>query len=112
MIDDYLASSPSSSRQLPDGYHELVAEADGVRHALAAHPVPLRSPATAIRSARTSSIPATRMWIVDWEYSGMNDPMWDLGDLSVEGGFDAAQDQRLLDTYFGGPRAPSIAAAW
>ena len=31
-----------------------------------------------------------RMWIVDWEYSGMNDPMWDLGDLSVEGGFDQA----------------------
>jgi thiamine kinase-like enzyme len=30
-----------------------------------------------------------RIFIVDWEYSGMNDPMWDLGDLSVEGGFDA-----------------------
>ncbi|MEZ5716403.1 MAG: hypothetical protein R3D85_15330 [Paracoccaceae bacterium] len=30
----------------------------------------------------------TAMWIVDWEYSGMNDPLWDLGDLSVEAGFD------------------------
>ena len=28
-----------------------------------------------------------RMWIVDWEYSGMNDPMWDLGDLVVEAAF-------------------------
>jgi thiamine kinase-like enzyme len=41
------------------------------------------------------------MWLVDWEYSGMNDPMWDLGDLSVEGGFDAGQDDELLQGYFG-----------
>jgi thiamine kinase-like enzyme len=41
------------------------------------------------------------MWIVDWEYSGMNDPLWDLGDLSVEGGFDAAQDEEMMRAYFG-----------
>jgi thiamine kinase-like enzyme len=41
------------------------------------------------------------MWIVDWEYSGMNDPMWDLGDLSVEGGFEAGQDAEMLCAYFG-----------
>jgi thiamine kinase-like enzyme len=46
-----------------------------------------------------------RVWIVDWVYSGMNDPMWDLGDLSVEGGFDPGQDEELLDGYFvGAPR--------
>ena len=43
------------------------------------------------------------MWIVDWEYSGMNDPMWDLGDLSVEAAFDADQDKRLIEAYFGRP---------
>ena len=42
------------------------------------------------------------MWIVDWEYSGMNDPMWDLGDLSVEGGFGPEQDAEMLAAYFGG----------
>jgi len=35
-----------------------------------------------------------RMWIVDWEYSGMNDPIWDLGDVSVEAEFDQAQPAR------------------
>ena len=42
----------------------------------------------------------TRMWVVDWEYSGMNDPLWDLGDMSVEAGLDEAErpgdDGRLL----------------
>jgi thiamine kinase-like enzyme len=46
------------------------------------------------------------MWIVDWEYSGMNDPLWDLGDLAVEGVFDSAQEEELLSAYFeGGPTA-------
>ncbi|MDG2405373.1 MAG: LPS biosynthesis choline kinase, partial [Paracoccaceae bacterium] len=43
------------------------------------------------------------MWIVDWEYSGMNDPLWDLGDLSVEAGMDAAQDAEMMAAYFGRP---------
>ena len=43
------------------------------------------------------------MWIVDWEYSGMNDPMWDLGDLSVEAAFGESQDEAMLYAYFGGP---------
>jgi thiamine kinase-like enzyme len=33
--------------------------------------------------------------------------MWDLGDLSVEAGFDAAQDEEMLAAYFGG--APAAA---
>ena len=44
------------------------------------------------------------MYIIDYEYAGNNDPMWDLGDLSVEGGFDAEQDAVLLRAYFGGDR--------
>jgi thiamine kinase-like enzyme len=47
------------------------------------------------------------MWIVDWEYSGMNDPLWDLGDLSVEAGFDADQDMELLRAYFGRDPSPA-----
>ena len=30
----------------------------------------------------------------------MNDPMWDLADLSVEAGFNAAQDEEMLLGYF------------
>ena len=47
-----------------------------------------------------------RMWIVDWEYSGMNDPLWDLGDLSVEAGFSAAQDAEMMRAYCGREPAP------
>lgn len=46
--------------------------------------------------------------LVDWEYSGLNDPGWDLAHLSVECGFDADDHDRLLHAYCGGPPAPDL----
>lgn len=43
-----------------------------------------------------------RMYLIDWEYAGMNDPMWDLADLSVESGFSASEDDMLLTAYLRG----------
>lgn len=42
-----------------------------------------------------------RMYLVDWEYAGMNDPMWDLADLSIEAAYGAGEDELLLECYFG-----------
>ena len=57
-------------------------------------------PAIATPCARTFLDTGEIMWIVDWEYSGMNDAMWDLGDLSVEGEFSDDQDAEMLRAYF------------
>ncbi len=42
-----------------------------------------------------------RMRIIDWELSGLNDPCFELGDFSVEQGFDEIEDKLILETYFG-----------
>lgn len=39
--------------------------------------------------------------IVDWEYAGMGDCFFDLGNLAVNHGFTAAQETSLLRHYFG-----------
>ncbi len=101
MIDDYLGILSTKDVALPDGYHDVVAEAESIRAALAAHPAPL-APCHCDPLCENFLDTEERMWIVDWEYSGMNDPMWDLGDLSVEGGFSAAQDEEMIQAYFGG----------
>ena len=102
MIDDYLKVLSTKDVALPAGYHDVVREADGsVRSALAAHPLPLVA-CHCDPLCENFLDAGERMWIVDWEYSGMNDPMWDLGDLSVEGGFDARQEDEMLAAYFGG----------
>ncbi len=101
MIEEYLGILSAKDVSLPDGYHDVVAEASVVREALDRHPVQ-QVPCHCDPLCENFLDTADRMWIVDWEYSGMNDPMWDLGDLSVEGEFDAVQDAEMLRAYFGG----------
>ena len=101
MIDDYLKILATKDIELPAGYHDVVREAETVRAALNAHPLPL----TACHCdplCENFLDTGRRMWLVDWEYSGMNDPMWDLGDLAVEAQFDAAQEDEMIRAYFGG----------
>jgi thiamine kinase-like enzyme len=43
----------------------------------------------------------TSVRIVDWEYAGMGDRYFDLGNLSVNNGFAESDDERLLAAYFG-----------
>ncbi len=106
MIDDYLAILATRDVALPEGYHGVVAEAQGVREALEAHPADLR-PCHCDPLCENFLDAGDRMWIVDWEYSGMNDPMWDLGDLAVEGGFDSRQEREMVEAYFGRPATPA-----
>jgi thiamine kinase-like enzyme len=106
MIDDYLGHLTRKDVALPQGYHQVLDEAQSIRAALAARPLPL-APCHCDPLCENLLDTGSRMWVVDWEYCGMNDPMWDLGDLSVEGGFDAAQDAEMLQAYFGGPPTPA-----
>lgn len=47
-----------------------------------------------------------KLFLIDWEYSGMNEAMWDLSCLSIEIGYDEAQDAELLLDYY--QREPSL----
>lgn len=42
-----------------------------------------------------------KMWLIDWEYSGMNEAMWDLSCLSIEAAFTEENDNALLTAYYG-----------
>jgi thiamine kinase-like enzyme len=106
MVDNYLKVLAELGAELPAGYHDVVREAGAVRTALAARDWPL-APCHCDPLCENFLDTGERMWLVDWEYSGMNDPMWDLGDLSVEAGFDEAQEEELLRGYFGGEVAPA-----
>jgi len=44
-----------------------------------------------------------RLWLIDWDYAGFNTPLFDLGGLSSNNGFTAAEDDAMLAAYFGRP---------
>ncbi len=101
MIDGYLKVLGTKEVELPEGYHDVVGEAEAVRAALERNPAAL-APCHCDPLCENFLDTGERMWIVDWEYSGMNDPMWDLGDLSVEAGFDESQEAEMMAAYFDG----------
>jgi thiamine kinase-like enzyme len=105
-IDDYLVLLRRNRARIPEGYDRLQQQAERARAVLAAHPAAL-APCHNDPLAENFLDTGERMVIVDWEYAGMNDPMWDLGDLSVEAGFTAAQDAALLAAYFAGAAPPA-----
>ena len=46
---------------------------------------------------------AGKLWLIDWEYSGQNDPFWDVAAHLLESGFDEAQQRQFLKCYLGRP---------
>ena len=48
-----------------------------------------------------------QLYLIDWEYAGMNDSMWDLADVSIESDYNDTDDENLLTEYLG--VEPSIA---
>jgi len=94
-IDQYLelagAETPAALRRL----REL---AEPARAALEAHPVAWvpshidPAPANFLQGAQG-------LVLIDWEYSAMCEPAWDLAGLAIEAKLDPAQRRRLLEAY-------------
>src|SRR5664280_178990 len=42
-----------------------------------------------------------RMWVIDWEYGGMTDPYFDLGDFVMEHPFSREEQRLIIATYCG-----------
>ncbi|MEX3008507.1 phosphotransferase [Hoeflea sp. TYP-13] len=41
-----------------------------------------------------------RIWLIDWDYAGFNSPLFDLGGLASNNGFDEEQEIWLLENYY------------
>ncbi len=105
MIEEYLhLLSKGKAIELPEGYHDVVEQSKSVKEALDRNPVDL-APCHCDPLCENFLKQDEKMWIVDWEYSGMNDPYWDLGDLSVEASMPEEAEMALLQGYLG--RDPS-----
>jgi thiamine kinase-like enzyme len=109
-IDGYLDLLRGWRTPLPEDYYEVGRKTRAVRLALEAFPaglVPCHNdpwPGNLL----DADGPDGRIYLIDWEYSGMNDPLWDLADLSVEGGFKLEQDRAMMEVYYGTGLSPAL----
>jgi thiamine kinase-like enzyme len=110
LLEDYAEIVRGRGGTLPGAYSEAVFAAARIAAALpVAVACPCHNDLLGGNIIRVTSDGSMR--IVDWEYAGMGDPRFDLGNLSINNGFDEATDERLLRAYHGEPPSDRARAA-
>jgi thiamine kinase-like enzyme len=100
LTDYYLGVVDARSIRIPDGYRRELPKVALIEAALAARPHPT-VPCHNDLLAENYLDDGKKLWIVDYEYSGNNDPTFELGNTAQELGFDAARQEELCAAYFG-----------
>jgi thiamine kinase-like enzyme len=103
LVEQYAEIGREHGSEPPDGYDEALKVAHAIERDIGGQPghepVPAHNdllPANFLREG-------TRMQLIDWEYAGMGDRWFDLGNFAVNNELDDDQEALLLEAYFGEP---------
>jgi thiamine kinase-like enzyme len=99
-VEFYVRICDQRDVRVPEGYRERLRDVAEVERALSARPMPT-VPCHNDLLAENYIDDGRQLWIVDFEYSGNNDPCFELGDTAQECAFDGDERARLCEAYFG-----------
>jgi thiamine kinase-like enzyme len=105
----YLKIVQDNGFRMPADYLDFAEQFESVRRVLAADQttVPCNNDLLAANFVEDGD----RMWLIDYDYSGNNDPCFELGNTSCECQLSADQREELVTAYFGRPLRHKIARA-
>ena len=96
----YLSTVQRRGFRLPQGYTDFEHQASQVRRALDAKPV-VTVPCNNDLLAGNFIDDGTKLWLIDYEYSGNNDPCFELGNLWSEPNLSLEHLESLVEAYDG-----------
>ena len=101
VVEQYRRIAEARGAAPPPGFGEL---ADGARAIRAALSGPEHAPVPCHNDLLSANLldDGRRLRILDWEYAGMGDRHFDLGNVAANNGFSEADDEALLDAYWPG----------
>ena len=108
LTDFYLQIAAERGIRIPPNYPQRMKAVHQIERALAAKPsatVPCHNDLLAENYIDDGS----QLWIVDYEYSGNNDPCFELGNTCQEQQFDTPRIEALCSAYFGSARPDKLA---
>jgi thiamine kinase-like enzyme len=108
LTEFYLGVCRERDVRIPDGFAERLGQVGEIERAFDRNPMP-PAPCHNDLLAENYIDDSSMLWIVDFEYSGNNDPCFELGDTAQECGFDKDQRAKLCEAYFG-KSTPSLLA--
>jgi thiamine kinase-like enzyme len=102
VVEDYRDTGLAGGATIPPAYEDAAGHAAAIEAALQG---PEHTPVPCHNDLLTANFihDGTGIRIVDWEYAGMGDRYFDLGNLSINNGFEEADDERLIEAYSGEP---------
>lgn len=96
----YLGIVEEHDVRIPEGMRDRLPRLAEVERALAVHALP-SVPCHNDLLAENYIDDGRQLWIVDFEYSGNDDPCFELGDTAQECGYDEELRTALCEAYFG-----------
>ncbi len=108
IVEAYRALAAARGVLIPREYDLAQAVARRIELALLTNPIELRPCHNDLLNANFID-DGVRIRIVDWEYAGMGDPFFDLGNFSINHELQPDEDRALLEAYEGGARPERLA---
>jgi thiamine kinase-like enzyme len=100
LTEFYLRVCEERDVRMPEGFRDRLPQVAEIERAFERRPLP-QVPCHNDLLAENYIDDGRTLWIVDFEYSGNNDPCFELGDTAQECGFDAELRAALCEAYFG-----------
>jgi thiamine kinase-like enzyme len=96
--------------RLPDRFEEFEPQVRAIEEAMQARPEPT-VPCNNDLLAENLILVGDEMRLIDYEYSGNNEPSFELGDIWSESNLSLEQLEQLVETYYGRPLRNKLARA-
>ena len=106
----YLSVVTARGIRIPRGYEAVAGQFESIRRTLAIRPGPA-VPCNNDLLAGNFIDDGDRLWLIDYEYSGNNDPCFELGNIWSECGLSLDGLAELVRAYYGRPLRSKIARA-
>ena len=100
IVEDYRAIAAERGVAAPPAFEQVHARAGDIEATFSKHPLSARPCHNDLLNANFL-LDGDHVWIVDYEYGGMGDLFFDLGNLSINNGLSTGAQDLLLRLYFG-----------
>jgi thiamine kinase-like enzyme len=108
LTEYYLKLCDERAIKIPEGYLERMPIVARIEEAMSVRPLS-NVPCNNDLLAENYIDDGEKLWLIDYEYSGNNDPTFELGNTCQEMEFDEAQIQEVCAAYFGDVTAGKMA---
>ena len=103
LVEEYAKSGREHDSEPPEGYDDALKAAQRIEKAIEGGPTHESVPAHNDLLTANFLRDDDRIQLIDWEYAGMGDRWFDLGNFAVNNELDDEQEAQLLEAYFGEP---------